>query len=112
MVRELAKVGDTIDLGVAAGANTVSGPSLARDDQDKLYRDALKAAVANAREKAKALADGANATLGDIQSLTESPLESGGPVTFSALAKDSAGTPIEPGTAKITATVRVVFAIS
>jgi uncharacterized protein YggE len=112
IVRDLGKVGDTIDLGVAAGANTVSGPSLARDDQDKLYRDALEAAVGDAREKAKALAKGANVTLGDIQSLTESPQESGGPVTFAAVAKDSVGTPIEPGTAKITATVRVVFAMS
>jgi uncharacterized protein YggE len=112
IVRELGKVGDTIDRGVAAGANNVNGPSLARDDQDKLYRDALEAAVANAREKAKALAHGANVTLGDIQSLTESPQESGSPVTFSAVAKDSVGTPIEPGTAKITANVRVVFAIS
>jgi uncharacterized protein YggE len=110
-VRDLGKVGDTIDVGVTAGANNVSGPSLARDDQDKLYRDALKAAVTNARDKAKALADGANVTLGDIQSLTESPLESS-PVTFEAMAKDSVGTPIEPGTAKITANVRVVFAIS
>jgi uncharacterized protein YggE len=112
IVRELAKVGDTIDLGVAAGANTVSGPSLSRADQDKLYRDALGAAVADARAKAKALANGANVTLGDIQSLTESPQDSGGPLTFSALAKDSAGTPIEAGTAKITATVRVVFTMS
>jgi uncharacterized protein YggE len=110
-VRDLRNVGDTIDLAVAAGANTVSGPSLARDDQDKLYRDALEAAVANARDKANALAKAANATLGDIQSLTESPAESGGPVTFAAVAKDSVGTPIEPGTAKITANVRVVFAI-
>lgn len=112
VVRDLAKVGDTIDLGVAAGANNVSGPSLARGDQDKLYRDALEAAVANARDKAKALAHGATVTLGDIQSLTESPQESGIPVTFAQGAKDAIGTPIEPGTARITATVRVVFAIS
>lgn len=112
VLRDLAKVGDTIDLGVAEGANTISGPSLARSDQDKLYRDALEAAVANARDKAKALAHGANVTLGGIQSLTESPQESGTPVTFAQASKDSVGTPIEPGTAQVTATVRVVFAFS
>ena len=42
-----------IDAAVAAGANNVSGPSLSRDDQDKLYRDALEKAVANARDKAR-----------------------------------------------------------
>ena len=42
IVRDLAQVGDVIDAAVAAGANNVGGPSLSRDDQDKLYRDALE----------------------------------------------------------------------
>ena len=46
IVRDLAQVGDVIDAAVAAGANNVSGPSLSREDQDKLYRDALENAVA------------------------------------------------------------------
>jgi uncharacterized protein YggE len=111
VVRELSKVGDVIDAAVAAGANNVSGPSLARDDQDKLYRDALEAAVVNAREKATALASAAGVSLGKIRSLNESP-QSVGPVMFDALAARETATPIEPGTAEITASVRVVFAIS
>jgi uncharacterized protein YggE len=106
----LERGGNAFDAAVAAGANTVSGPSLARDDQDKLYRDALEDAVANAREKATALARAAGASLGAIRSLDESP-QSIGPVVYGgafAAAKD-ASTPIEPGTAEITATVRVVF---
>jgi uncharacterized protein YggE len=110
VVRELSKVGDVIDAAVAAGANNVSGPSLARDDQDELYRDALKAAVANARQKATALAQAAGVSLGKIRSLSESS-QSVGPVMFDALAARQATTPIEPGTAEITATVGVVFAI-
>jgi uncharacterized protein YggE len=111
VVRELSKVGDVIDAAVAAGANNVSGPSLARDDQDKLYRDSLEAAVVNAREKATALASAAGVSLGKIRSLNESP-QSVGPVMFDALAARETATPIEPGTAEITASVRVVFAIS
>ncbi len=111
VVRELSKVGDVIDAAVAAGANNVSGPSLARDDQDKLYRDALEAAVANARQKATALAHAAGTSLGEVRSLSESP-QSVGPVMFDALAARETSTPIEPGTAEITASVRVVFAIS
>jgi uncharacterized protein len=111
VVRELSKVGDVIDAAVAAGANNVNGPSLARDDQDKLYRDALEAAVANARQKATALANAAGVSVGKIRSLSESP-QSVGPVMFDALAAKEAATPIEPGTAEITASVRVVFAIS
>jgi uncharacterized protein YggE len=112
IVRDLAKVGGVIDAAVAAGANTVGGPSLARDDQDKLYRDALEDAVAKARLKATALARAAGVSLGAIRSVSESTQEAG-PVMFSGFAaKDAAGTPIEPGTAEITASVRVVFAIS
>jgi len=111
VVRRLSKVGDVIDAAVAAGANNVSGPSLAREDQDKLYRDALEAAVANARQKAAVLAHAAGVSLGEIRSLSESP-QSVGPVMFgAALAVRDAATPIEPGTAEITATVRVVFGI-
>ena len=110
VVRGLSDVGDVIDAAVAAGANNVSGPSLAREDQDKLYRDALEDAVANARQKATALANAAGVSLGKIRSLSESP-QSVGPLVYgAALAKD-AGTPIEPGTTEITASVRVVFAI-
>jgi uncharacterized protein YggE len=110
VVRELSKVGDVIDAAVAAGANNVSGPSLARDDQDKLYREALEAAVANARQKASTLAHAAGISLGAVRSLSESP-QSGGPVAFAALDMRQSATPIEPGTAEITAGVRVVFAI-
>ena len=113
VVRGLSDVGDVIDAAVAAGANNVNGPSLFRDDQDKLYRDALEDAVADAREKAAALARAAGVSLGAIRSLDESP-QSSGPVAFDALAAKAAdaGTPIESGTAEITATVRVVYAIS
>jgi uncharacterized protein YggE len=112
VVRGLSDVGDVIDAAVAAGANNVSGPSLARDDQDKLYRDALEDAVADARQKATALASAAGLSLGKVRSLSESP-QSVGPIAYDAFAaKASAATPVEPGTAEITATVRVVFAVS
>jgi uncharacterized protein YggE len=110
VVRRLSDVGDVIDAAVAAGANNVSGPSLARDDKDKLYRDALEDAVANAREKAAALARAAGVSLGAVKSLNESPE----PVVFGGYqtARMDTATPIEQGTAEITATVRVVYAIA
>jgi hypothetical protein len=110
-VRDLSKVGGIIDAAVAAGANTVSGPTLARDAQDKLYRDALENAVENAREKAAALARAAGVSLGAIRSLSEGSQEVT-PVPLAGFAaRASAETPIEPGTAELTATVRVVFAL-
>jgi len=109
-IRELAKAGAVIDAAVDAGANQVSGPGLSRGDQAELYRQALRAAVADARTRAQALAAAANLSLGRVTQI----LESGSappPVIFAAKAED-AGTPIEPGTQQIVASVQVTFAAS
>lgn len=112
IVRKLADVGAVIDAATAAGANNVNGPSLSRGDRDRLYREALEKAVADAKAKAEVLAREAGVTVGAVQSLTEGQQVSGGPmpVTFRALAV--ADTPIEAGTTSITASVRVVFKLA
>jgi uncharacterized protein YggE len=109
-VRDIGKLGAVIDAATAAGANTIYGPSMTRDDTDALYRDALKAAVADARAKAGALAEAAKLSLGAVQSMSEG----GGavPLPFAAArAADTASTPIEPGTQQVQATVTVTFAL-
>jgi uncharacterized protein len=111
-VKELAKAGAVIDAAVDAGANQVNGPSLSRGDQAELYRQALKAAVANARLNAQALASAANVSLGRVTAIAEG----GGapqPVQFAAADKAMAeSTPIEPGTQQTTANVTVTFSVS
>jgi uncharacterized protein len=111
IVRDLAQVGPVIDAGIGAGANNVSGPSLSREDRDKLYHEALEKAVADARAKADVLARAAGVTVGAVQSMTESP-QGGGPmpIAFGAM-RAAADTPIETGTTQITAGVRVVFTL-
>jgi uncharacterized protein YggE len=107
-IRDLAKAGRVVDVAVAAGATGVNGPSLFKGDTDALYRDALKAAVADARTKAAALAAAANQTLGHVQSIVEGgsgPI----PVAIGKAAPDAGSTPIEPGTTQITASVTVTF---
>ena len=39
-IRDLARAGAVVDAAVGAGANQVSGPALAKANQDRLYRDA------------------------------------------------------------------------
>jgi uncharacterized protein YggE len=110
VVRSLAKVGGVIDAAVDAGANQVSGPSLVRSDQSALYRQALRAAIGNARAKAQAIARAAGLTLRRITDVTES----GGPAPLPVDAKTAApsvGTPIEPGTQLVQATLAVTFAV-
>ena len=89
------------------------GPSLTRSNQAELYRQALKAAVADARLRAQAIASAAGVTLGKVTNVNEA---GSGPQPI-ALESQKAGiadssTPVEPGTQEIGATVSVTFAIT
>jgi hypothetical protein len=106
----IAKAGSVVDAAVGAGANSVSGPSLTLSSQDALYNDALKAAVAQAKTKAQALAGAAGRTLGDVASIVEGGGQAPLPFAVGAAAKDS--TPIQPGTEDVQATVTVTYALN
>jgi len=109
---KIADAGALVDAAVGAGANTVDGPSLTLSDQDALYRDALKKAVSDARAKALALADAGGFGVGPVSTVVEQSA-AGQPVFARpvALAAKDASTPIEPGTADVTADVTVTFTI-
>jgi hypothetical protein len=109
IVRKLDSAGQVVDAAVAAGANQVSGPSLVASDQAAAYREALRAAMVDARAKAQALAAASGLATGAITSITEGTAT---PVPVDA-AKQAADAPtIEPGTQEIDATVSVTFAVS
>jgi uncharacterized protein YggE len=111
-IKEIAKAGALIDAAVDAGANQVYGPSLSRGDQGELYRDALKAAVADARASAEALAAASNLALGRITAIVEGGGSVPQPYAVADKAMEAGSTPIEPGTQQTTATVSVTFAVS
>jgi uncharacterized protein YggE len=108
-MRKIADAGDVIDAAVGAGANQVYGPNLLASDQDAAYRNALKAAVAEARAKAETLASAAGMKLGRITAIAESG-STPQPV-FAASDTLEKAAPIEPGTQMIQATVSVTFAL-
>ena len=108
---KIADAGALIDAAVAAGANSVSGPTLDVSDRDALYRDALGKAVADARAKAAALATAGGFGVGQVSSVTEQTAAAPVPVYEAAAAKSGA-TPIEPGTQDVTADVTVTFGIN
>jgi uncharacterized protein len=104
----VVKAGETIDAAVGAGATDVSGPAFTTSDEDSLYRQALKAAVADARAKAQTLAAAAGASLGGVTAIVES---SSAPIPFIDRAAAPA-TPVQPGTQEVTANVTVTFAFA
>ena len=109
---KIARAGALIDAAVAAGANTVNGPTLDVSDRDARYRDALGKAVEDARAKAAALARAGGFGVGQVSSVTEQAA-SGAPVpVYEAATAKSSATPIEPGTQDVTADVTVTFRIN
>jgi uncharacterized protein YggE len=114
VVLDVEKAGGAVDAAVAAGANVVSGPSLAVADRDELYRTALKDAVEAAREKARAIADAAGVKVGRVTAVVESgDYAELPPMPYAMAARDSgAETQIQPGKQAIQATVMVTFALA
>ena len=108
---KIAGAGALIDAAVAAGANTINGPTLDVSDRDARYRDALGKAVEDARAKAAALARAGGFGVGQVSSVTELAASAPVPVYEAAVAKSDA-TPIEPGTQDVTADVTVTFRIN
>ena len=106
----LEKAGALIDAAVEAGANQVNGPTMSVADQSSLYRQALKAAMADARLSAETLAAAAGRSLGKVTTVVESSGSAPVPMFAKAAAADSA-TPIEAGTQETTAQVTVTFAL-
>jgi uncharacterized protein YggE len=109
--RDVARAGALIDAAVEAGANQVSGPSLSSTDEALLYRQALKAAVGDARGRAEALAQAAGATLGRVTIVAESG-SAPQPLAMAERSGAADATPIEPGRQEISATVTVTFALA
>lgn len=103
----VARAGAAIDAGVDAGANVVWGPSLSSSDAERLYRDALRAAVADARERAEVLAAAAGRALGRVTAIAEGGASSPQPMFDRAQVAGS--TPIEPGAQETAATVSVTY---
>lgn len=109
-IHDLAKAGSILDAASNAGANDVYGPTLTRSDQDGLQAKALRAAVDDARTKARVLAEAAGVRLGGVTAITEGGDEPM-PVYAADLAKRAPSAPIEPGKQETQAMVRVTFSI-
>ena len=104
------RAGAIVDLAVTNGATSTSGPVFDVSNRDELYRDALRAAVEEARKKAEAIADAATVSVGEVTRVVEAA--SAGPPVHLEMAALAAPTPIEPGEAEIQATVTVTFAVA
>jgi uncharacterized protein YggE len=115
-INELDQVASLYAAVIEAGANNVQGPEWRLSDNSVAVQEALSKAVASARGKAEALAQAADAGVGDVLSLSEETTVPGPFFDTAARAEAAAGDvavpPIEPQQLTVTATVRAVYQLS
>jgi hypothetical protein len=109
VVRKAANAGKVVDAAVDAGADRVGGPSFSESDRAKLYDRALRAAVADARTHAQALAEASNVALGRMLEVQEGGGAQPVPMLEAQKASVDAATEIEPGRSSTYATVTVTW---
>lgn len=112
-LRDLKKAGGVIDKTVGAGANRLDSFSLTLADPKPVLDEARKAAISDARRKAKLFAEAADIQLGEILTISDSYVSAPTPYVKAErmMAASAADVPIAPGESTTTASVTLVFAI-
>lgn len=112
-VDDLQKLGGVIDAAGQSGATSMAGLRFDLKDRATVEREALRLAVQDAMARARAIASGANAQLGNIVRIDEQ----GGfePPQIQAMAamrmEKAADTPVSPGELDVRAQVMLTVAI-
>ena len=112
-VRDLTLLAQVMSEASDAGINNISPPQLSSSLYEESYQNALGLAVAQARERALALAEAANVSLGSVISMStqQSAYRPQPPMMMRAMESDSPQAAYQPGELLVSATVDVVFAI-
>ena len=111
-VRDITKIGGTIDAAFAAGANGVNGISFDLANKAEAMRQAREAAVNDARLKAEQYAKLVNGTLGAPLTISESVATPAYDTTTRTAAPTAGAmpeTPIQVGEGTLGLTVQIVF---
>ena len=84
------RVGELLEIAVSSGATSIGGIRFDVKDRDKLERDALRLAAADARAKADAAAAGVNARVSRILRIEEHGVVAPPPMPYVALREAAA----------------------
>ncbi len=115
-VRDLDRLGETLDSLVTAGGNTFSGISFSLDDPSEAMNEARQKAMKDAMARAELLAGAAGLRVARIVSINESGGYMPQPVQMARMAMaeaaDSYSTPIAGGEVGYSVSVHVLFELS
>jgi len=114
-IRDVTQVGIFVDAAIDAGANVANGIRFSINNSGAAYAEALVLAVANARQKATAIAGALHMAVGNPIEITEN----GGnymPVAYEALDNvmsdvraNASPTPVQIGELEVSATITAIF---
>ncbi|WOI52651.1 SIMPL domain-containing protein [Parvularcula sp. LCG005] len=112
-LKDVKKVGDTIDKAVAAGANNLNGLTFGFQDSSKMLAEARREAVRDARAVADLLTDEAGVEIGTVVTMSE---YSNGPQPRPMMMRTErmsadVSTPIEAGESEISVTVNITYSL-
>ena len=112
-MQALPRVGETIDAAIKAGANQVQRITFTLRDESAPRQEALRIAVARAREKAQTIAKALDVQARTVYTLVEQ--ETGGPRPLmraaAMYAESAAQTPVEAGQIEVRARVVLTMEI-
>jgi uncharacterized protein YggE len=109
-VRDLATLGGAIDAAVGDGANTLGGLVFGISDDRALREAARRAAVADAADKARVLAEAAGVRLGAVAEIVEGGIM-GGPMFARMDMAAAEAVPVAPGEVELQVTVTMTWEI-
>jgi uncharacterized protein len=111
-VKDISKLGTTLDAAVSAGGNLIQGIQFEISDPSPLLTQARDQAMKDARQKADQLAKLAGTQLGSVQTITETSGQPPSPIPFSAAAAKSLAVPVEQGSQNVEVDVQVVWSLT
>jgi uncharacterized protein YggE len=112
-VRDLARVGEIIDIAGQSGANTNYSIEFTLEDKDAHYNEALTKAMEEAKGKADTLAAAGAFTIKGVLTVSESSYSYSPVYDYAAAAPEAYDreTPVSAGELEVSATVTVVYEI-
>lgn len=109
-LRNIEKASDLTTLLTNSGATNVYGPNFAMEDTKEIQNDLLPIAIENARKKAELMTADTGRKLGKVISINEGGTVGGSyPILMEARGMGGGGSPVEPGSTEVMASVTVVF---
>lgn len=108
-IKEMDQIGQIIDTAVKSGVNRVTNIQFLYENSEQVYKQALQQAIQNATEKARAITEELGDSFIPVPIKVIEERESNDSPKVLGISTENVSTPIEIGTIKINAAVRMIF---